>query len=238
MSDRKKSIFLFILGMFFIMIPSLSNFIYKIESNALLEDYYEKVENNFSKQVVLKDEEPVVVRDYLLEEFVEYNNMIYETGQRNLLDPFSFEVASVDLTKYGFEENIVGDIFIERLDITLPLYLGATKENMKKGATVLGCTSLPVGGENTNCVIAAHRGMSTKEMFRNIEKIQLDDIIIINNFWGQLKYKVVETRVIYPDDVENVLIQDNRDLITLSTCHPYRYNYQRYLVFAERVIEE
>ncbi|WP_442872323.1 sortase domain-containing protein [Agathobacter sp.] len=38
-----------------------------------------------------------------------------------------------------------------------------------------------------------------------------------------------------PNDSQNIYIKANRSLITLSTCHPYPDNYQRYLVYAELV---
>lgn len=37
------------------------------------------------------------------------------------------------------------------------------------------------------------------------------------------------------EETEEVLIQEGRDLVTLITCHPYRHNYQRYVVYCERV---
>jgi sortase A len=120
------------------------------------------------------------------------------------------------------------------MDIKLPIYLGASEENMKKGAVHLTETSLPIGGKNTNCVIAAHRGFSGAPMFREIEKLKKGDKIYITNFWYKMTYQVVDIEIINPDDVEKVLIQKGRDLVTLSTCHPYRYNYQRYIVYCER----
>ena len=49
-------------------------------------------------------------------------------------------------------------LWIPRLNLELPVYLGASRENLAKGAALLGQTSMPLGGENTNTVIAAHRG--------------------------------------------------------------------------------
>lgn len=40
----------------------------------------------------------------------------------------------------------------------MPVYLGASTENMARGGALLGQTSMPLGGANTNTVIAAHRG--------------------------------------------------------------------------------
>lgn len=231
---NKKYILLFLLGLTIFLTPFFSNILFEIKNDSILENYYTYVDDKIKITVNKNNNEKETLSDYLYDEFEKYNKYIYEENQSNLFDPFSFETASFNLEQYGFEENIVGDIYIERLDVKLPIYIGATKKNMKKGATLLGCTSMPIGGINTNTVIAAHRGCGTKEMFRNIQKIDIGDIITITNFWGELKYKVIETRVIYPDEVENIVIQDNKELLTLSTCHPYRYNYQRYLVIAER----
>ncbi len=53
---------------------------------------------------------------------------------------------------------MIGILDIPKMDVTLPLYLGATQEKMAKGAVMLGQTSFPVQGTDSNCVIAAHRG--------------------------------------------------------------------------------
>lgn len=231
---KKRAILLFIIGFLIFIFPIVSNFIYERQCKSYAENFHQTIDKKLEQEIPSKDS-VTTMSDLLYDEFKKYNENIYKKGQMNLLDPFSFEVASFDLKKYGFEENVAGDIYIERLNLTLPIYLGSTKENMSKGATLLGCTSMPIGGENTNTVIAAHRGYSTKEMFRNINKIQIGDEIIIHNFWGELKYKVIETKVIYPDEIENILIQDGKDLLTLTSCHPYGFNYQRYIVIAERV---
>ena len=81
------------------------------------------------------------------------------------------------------EDNVAAVIEIPRMDVELPVYLGATRENMERGAVQLGQTSLPVGGVNTNCVIAAHRGYRGIPMFRDIEALRPGDEVIVHNFW-------------------------------------------------------
>lgn len=44
-----------------------------------------------------------------------------------------------------------------------------------------------------------------------------------------------EIKVINPTDIQELLIRPGEDRITLSTCHPYRHNYQRYIVYCKRV---
>ena len=88
----------------------------------------------------------------------EYNQEIYKNRQSGLSDQLSYQTPSFDLTKWGLEDNVVGYITIPKMEVELPIYLGASEENMKHGAVHLSQTSLPIGGNNTNCVIAAHRG--------------------------------------------------------------------------------
>ena len=81
----------------------------------------------------------------------DYNAEIYAGGQSGLTDPFAYEEAPLDLAAYGYDDDVLAVLWIPRLNLELPVYLGASRENLAKGAALLG-------GENTNTVIAAHRG--------------------------------------------------------------------------------
>lgn len=164
-----------------------------------------------------------------------YNEGLYLSGQSGLIDQLSYEKPDFLLSDYGVDSDILGYITIPKIDIKLPIYNGASKENMAKGAAYLANTSLPVGGDNTNCVIAAHTRYKGIHMFKRITELKTGDEIYITNLWETLVYKVCETKVINPKDSQNIYIQENRSLVTLSTCHPYPNNYQRYLVYAELV---
>lgn len=166
---------------------------------------------------------------------LDYNEQLYLSGQSGLIDQLSYEKPDFLLSDYGVDSAILGYITIPKIDIKLPIYNGASKENMAKGAAYLANTSLPVGGDNTNCVIAAHTRYKGIHMFKRITELKTGDEIYITNFWETLVYKVCETKVIDPKDSQNIYIQENRSLVTLSTCHPYPNNYQRYLVYAELV---
>lgn len=162
-----------------------------------------------------------------------YNEALYLSGQRGLIDQLSYEEPDFHLSDYGINSQVLGTISIPAIDVELPIYNGASEENMTKGAAYLANTSLPVGGENTNCVIAAHTRYHGVPMFKRITELQLGDEIYITNFWETLVYRVSETKVIDPSDSQNIYIQPGRSLVTLSTCHPFPKNYQRYLVYAE-----
>ena len=165
----------------------------------------------------------------------EYNRHIYEENQSGLSDPSAYESAAIDLSVYGVEDGIVAVLTIPALELEMPVYLGASYENMAAGAAVLGQTSLPIGGSSTNCVIAGHRGWNGAAYFRYIDLLQPCDEVLVTNLWETLSYTVSEIQVIDPNDVKKVFIQDGRELLTLLTCHPYASGGQyRYLVICER----
>ena len=164
-----------------------------------------------------------------------FNERIYENKQAELGGEGSYEEQLFDLSGYGIEDEIVGVIRIPALNLKMPLYLGATEEHMAAGAAQMSYTSCPIGGENTNCVIAGHCGWGGADYFRYLEKLEIGDKVYITNLWGTMVYTVTETKIIYPNDVESIRIQEGKDMVTLMTCYPYasggRY---RLLVYCER----
>lgn len=185
-----------------------------------------------------EDEESQRVYESLLEDMQNYNREVYESGQSGLRDAWSYEQAPFDLTEYGLPTEIFGILNIPAMEEELPVYLGATEENMAKGVAVLGQTSMPIGGENTNCVIAGHRGFGGTPFFREIQKLQQGDCIYLTTYWGEKIYQVESIAIILPDDMEAVLIQEGRELLTLITCHPYPTATHRYIVYCSAVGDE
>lgn len=164
-----------------------------------------------------------------------YNETIFREGQEGLSDPAAYETPSFLLSDYGLNSEVFGVLSIPRLELRMPIYLGATEENMANGAAVMGQTSLPIGGDNTNCVLAGHRGWNGAAYFLYVDRLIPGDTVTVTNLWETLNYKVSEIKVISPNDVEAIHIQSNRELLTLLTCHPPASGgKQRYLVFCER----
>jgi sortase A len=165
------------------------------------------------------------------------NERMYTTGQAGLVDAFSYQTVGVNLSDYGIDDGCIGFVEIPAIDIVLPIYLGANAENMRAGAVHLTQTSYPIGGYNTNAVIAAHRGATTA-MFKNIHQIRIDDEILITNFREQLVYRAAEIKIIAPSDIDHIKIQEGKDIVTLISCNPLGANYERYILYCERVTEK
>lgn len=176
-----------------------------------------------------------VLISFLKEEMENYNLSLISDGQYMLNDPFSYEQPSFDLYSYSIYDNVFGHISAPSIDMDLPIYLGANMGNMNYGATHLSYSSMPIGGESTNAVFAAHRGYVGKIFFDNIVFLAEGDEVYITNPWGKLTYQVIETEVISPYDIDRCYIREGKDLITLLTCHPYGESTYRYMVVCERV---
>lgn len=89
---------------------------------------------------------------------------------------------------------------------------------MDRGGAILGQTSLPVGGVSSNCVVAGHRTWNGAIQFKGLDLLQPNDMVYITNPWERLSYKVIETKIISPNDSDEVMIQEGRDLLTVFTC--------------------
>ena len=167
-----------------------------------------------------------------------YNEWLVKINQGNLTNSVSMAIVPFTMTDYGLPDEVFGVLRIPAMDLEMPIYLGANDENMAAGAAVLTQTSIPIGGENTNAVIAGHRGWNGYPYFLDIENLQVGDLVYIKNVWEELTYKVTAIRIVYPDDIDAILIQPGKDMVTLLTCHPPntggRY---RYLVYCERAEE-
>ena len=208
------------------------------------KDFLARLDDDPDKDIptaIIPSTEPEESRQYpeLWESMTAYNQRIYTDGQSTLSESGAYQVTLFTLTDYGLPNETFGVISIPKLNLEMPLYLGATDENMAKGAAVLSGTSVPIGGSNTNAVIAGHRGWGGAAYFRYITDLAVGDEVVITNLWERLRYRVVGTKIIEAHEIENILIQPGRDMVTLLTCHPYASGgKQRYLVICERVYQE
>jgi sortase A len=96
-------------------------------------------------------------------------------------------------------------------------------------------TSLPVGGENTHCVLSAHRGLPHAKLFTELDKMEIGDTFMITVLDRTVTYQVDQIKVVRPDEIDDVQIVPGEDLCTLLTCTPYGINSHRLLVRGTRI---
>ena len=229
---------IFLLGLTIFSIPYAQRIRVQQEMDSSIQTFQNQ-ETTVSAQTETLPTEETRAYAELWEEMCAYNEKIHDEQQMSLSSRAALQKAAFQLRDYGRNDEVVAILNIPKINLDMPVYLGATVQNLANGAAHLSQTSLPIGGENTNCVIAGHRGWNGAYYFRYVPDLRKGDVVTLQNLWETLSYQVVETKIIAPSDVDAIRIQEGRELLTLLTCHPYASGgKQRFLVICERVYKE
>ena len=127
--------------------------------------------------------------------------------------------------------DLLGTITMPAINRSLPIYEGTTEDQLSIGAGHVVTSVLP--GWMDNSVIAGHR----RTTFKNVGKLVIDDLIIIESKHGVFTYKIVKIRIVESDD-ETVIVSTKKATLTLVTCYPFTsvfYPTQRYIIIAELI---
>lgn len=137
-------------------------------------------------------------------------------------------------------DGVMGMISIPKINQTIPIYHGTDDSVLQVGAGHLPGTALPVGGENTHCVLAAHRGLPSARLFSDIDQLEEGDMIYLHILGEVHAYRVENILPMVPKDDFEALnkalrILHGQDWLSLMTCTPYGINTHRLLVRGHRV---
>jgi sortase A len=121
------------------------------------------------------------------------------------------------------------EIATDKVSVDASIYGGDDWMQLTKGVGHYAGSVNP--GEDGNLVLAAHNDIYG-EIFRDIQYLKAGDEVRIqaqNGRW--YTYVVYDKQIVAPSDVW-VLARGNEPIVTLITCHPYRVDTQRMIVFA------
>ena len=164
-----------------------------------------------------------------------YNEALKQHQAELLINEQAYQKPSLNLSSYGIENNVYGYVSAPSIGLELPIYLGGNDDNMALGAAHMTYTSLPIGGESTNCVLSGHSGYIGRIFFDCIPSLNLGDEIIVENYWDTLTYKVIDKQINKSYESAACFITDGKDLITLITCISNgQGGFDRFYVIAER----
>lgn len=220
---------IFLLGVFIVIYPVVSNLLYEKHQSHVLAQYDETM-NQMGQEKL----------DTELRAVQEYNSSLL-SGEAWLTDPFDPDLvldpqAEPYASLLNLEGNgIMGYVEIPPIDVNLPIYHGTTPEVLEKGIGHLQNTSLPVGGESTHTVLTGHTGMAGKRLFTDLSQLEVGDVFYIHVAGNTLAYQVKEIFIVEPDQTEHLVVKPGQDLATLITCHPYGINTHRLLVQGTRI---
>ena len=158
---------------------------------------------------------PVVFQkdlDRLYEDSVTYNEALKERQDMDV----DFSDAALDLTDYGIYDGIYAYVSIPSIDMRLPIYLGANGENMSYGAAHMTYTSLPLGGKNTNIVLAGHTGYFGMIVFDYIPSLNVGDTVCVTTYFDTLDYRVISKKEITATETNDLYIEKGNKLPLLT----------------------
>ena len=216
----------FLVGICILLYPAFSDYWNSKTQSRAITDY----------ESVLEDLEP---EDYtaIFEKAYAYNKELYETDFP--LRDYK-QVSGYYDTLRVTDNDMIGYLKIGRIGVELPIYHGTSDKVLSKGVGHLEGSSLPVGGENTHCVMSAHRGLPSAKLFTDLDRVEKGDTFQIIILDQVLTYQVEFIKVIEPTDISDLRIIEGGDYCTLFTCTPYGINTHRLLVRGVRIetIEE
>jgi sortase A len=159
-----------------------------------------------------------------------------EANERLPLAEDPDQAGDYDSILHADDDGLMARLKIPAIDVDLPIYHGTSNAVLEHGVGHLEGTAVPVGGASTHSVLTAHRGLATSELFTHLDRVQVDDTFTVEVFGEVISYRVIDTRVVEPEETESLLPIEGQDLITLVTCTPLGVNSHRILVTGERII--
>lgn len=214
-------ILIFLVGLGFISYPTVSNLWNQAHQSRAIATYSKQVEK-------LDDSE----NKKMLKAARKYNKSLLKKSDHWKLskkDKKKYE-SLLDVSGTG----IMGYIEVPKIDCSLPIYHGTDEGALQIAIGHLEGSSLPVGGKSTHCVLSGHRGLPSARLFTDLDQMEEGDIFILNILGRKLAYEVDQIRVVLPEEMSDLEIEEGKDLCTLVTCTPYGINTHRLLVRGHR----
>ena len=210
-----------LIGLSLMLYPVLSEYWNSFHQSKVIASYVEQIDNldEDDYEEILgaaKDYNANFKRDSLWilsdEEKVVYENLLNVAGN-----------------------GMMGYIEIPSINCSLPIYHGTGGNVLQVATGHLEGSSLPVGGESSHCIISGHRGLPSAKLFTNLDQLKEGDVFMLYVLNEAFAYEVDQIRIVEPDDLTNLRIEQGEDLCTLVTCTPYAVNSHRLLVRGHRV---
>lgn len=215
-------ILMLFVGLSLLLYPSVSNYWNSLHSTKAIASYAENVASLDENQY-----------EEIWKEARAYNLALADRGNGYWLsDEQQADYEQLlDISGLG----IMGYIEIPEIEVSLPIYHGTEDSVLQIAVGHLDWSSLPVGGENTHCVLSGHRGLPSAKLFTNLDKLVVGDQFLLRVLDEVLTYEVDQILIVEPHETDALQVVDGKDYCTLVTCTPYGINTHRLLVRGHRV---
>lgn len=170
----------------------------------------------------------------------EYNDSLTEAAIP-IVDPFSDDKGNhEEVTATGYYNVLdigetMGTIEIPSINVELPIYHGISDDVLSQGIGHMSNSSFPIGGLGSHTALTGHRGLPSSKLFRDLDKVEVNDLFYIRTLDETLAYQVDDIQIVLPSETNWLEMKEDKDYVTLITCEPYMINTHRLLVRGERI---
>lgn len=223
---------LFLIGFGILVYPTVSDQWNTYRQSRLISNYETTVEN-LTEEDFSDEWQKAIAFDQAL-----VRNDLYG-------DVFGEDDGELENTEYWKVLNVANDgvmgyLSIPKINVKHAIYHGTGDKVLQTGIGHLNGTKLPIGGESTHSVLAAHRGLPSARLFTDLDQIKKGDMFYVHVLDEILAYQVDQILDMVDKDDHETLeaalqIEEGKDQVTLFTCTPYGVNSHRLLVRGTRV---
>ena len=212
-------------GLSLLLYPTLSDYWNSLHQSRAITQYAQEVTDMNAQRYAA-----------MLESAHQYNRALLTKADR-------FEMSEAEQAEYAAQldvsgTGIIGYIEIPEIKCSLPIYHGVDEAVLQIAVGHIAGTSLPVGGESTHCVLSGHRGLPSARLFTDLDRLEEGDLFMIRVLNETLTYEVDQIRIVEPQEMGELEIEEGKDYCTLITCTPYGVNTHRLLVRGKRTEEK
>ena len=227
---KKKTSNLITIILILILLAGLSLLLYPTVSDYWNSFHQSRAIASYAEQVAEIDSDTY---EQLLADAKTYNrSLIGKAGRYDMTDEERAKYESLlDVSGNG----IIGYIEIPSIKCSLPIYHGTDEAILQIAVGHIEGTSLPVGGSGTHCVLSGHRGLPSARLFTDLDKMVVGDTFMMRVLDETLTYEVDQIRIVLPNEMDDLEIEEGKDYCTLVTCTSYGINSHRLLVRGHRI---
>ena len=215
----------FIAGLSLLLYPTVSDYWNSFHQSRAIASYVDAVDNT--------DEQKL---DEMRKAAQAYNEKLLSKQDR-------YEMSDQDKAEYESlldvsGTGVMGYVEIPSINVSLPIYHGTDNTILQIGVGHIEGTSLPVGGASTHCAVSGHRGLTSSKLFTDIDQMAEGDTFKLYVLGETLTYEVDQIRIVLPDELNDLKIEEGQDYCTLITCTPYGVNSHRLLIRGHRIAND
>lgn len=222
--STKILIFILIIGMSLLLYPNISNWWNSFHQSKAISSYSQVVANMDNEKY-----------DKMWDTAYGYNKSLTDNPNDYILSDEQNKKYEELLNIDG--NGVMGYVEIPKIDVELPIYHGTSESAIQVAVGHIEWSSLPVGGKNSHCVISSHRGLPSARLFTDLDQLVEGDVFFLHVLDEVLAYEVDQILIVEPEEVDDLQIEEDKDMTTLVTCTPYGVNTHRLLVRGQRVVD-